>query len=110
MKNSDRIINFEVIGGWPIYKMNLKDILQSLGAEINNEYLSFKLTDPILEIYPIRFHSDVMGYGVDEQYIVAADSDHKTYINLFTESEMKKSELNERIKEIEEEEKKHGTQ
>ena len=97
----DKLISYEVIGYWPIYKQSLREILKALGAKGDN-FIGFDSNDPILDICPMRLHADVMGYGIDEEWITEVDTDNKTYINIFTDKQLSDKELDtykkERIK------------
>ena len=91
--NFDKLINYEVIGEWPIYKKTLRELLKDLGAIECNNIIGFNNNNPILDICPMRFHADVMGYGVDEEWITEISTDNKTYINIFTDKQLSDEEL-----------------
>lgn len=94
MQTIDDLISIEVMGGWPIYKMNLREILLVLGLENDGTYLKIHVNDPILDIYPERFIDDGMAYGADQQWITGVDVDRKDkYINIWTERELPKERL-----------------
>lgn len=76
--------------GWPIFKMTLKEVLLCLGGKEENGKIVFDVNDPALAVYPKLLEDDGMGYGVNEQCIVEADtfksndeSDDKIYVNIF---------------------------
>lgn len=86
------IINFEVMGGWPMYRMNLRDIIVSLGGKLNKETNKWEIDEnEVLNTYPRRLKDDGMGYGVDEEWIVSfdvfndRDKPNEHYCNVFTE-------------------------
>lgn len=103
MLNKEKLISYEVVGGWPIYKKTLKELLLQLGAIEKDGVLGFPVESPILNLFPVRLESDVMGYGVNEQWFTEASSDGTSFINIFTEKELSKEKLDEYIKEVEEE-------
>lgn len=85
-------INFDS-QGWPIYKMNLREILESLGGKEIDGKIVFDSNSPLMDIYPIIVVDDGMGYGVDENYIVEVSADTEVeggYITIFREKEEKK--------------------
>ena len=61
--------------GWPVFKLNLRDILVRLGLKKENGKLCIDVNDPILDHYPIVVVDDGMGYGVDENYIIEVNAD-----------------------------------
>ena len=69
MVKDEDIIAYEVMGGWPVYKMNIREILEALGGKVKNNEIVFDLSNPIMELYPITVTDDGMGYGVDEEFI-----------------------------------------
>lgn len=72
--------------GWPVYKMNLREILIALGGKTEGDTISFNLNAPLMDIYPRIFVDDGMGYGVDENVIVSVDfSIEEKFINIFRE-------------------------
>lgn len=97
--DEDKLISYEIMGEWPIYKLTLREILSRLGAiEQGNDFIGFDTNDPILDICPCRLTDDGMGYGVNAEWIVDADSDNKKYINFFTEKELSQKELDDYLK------------
>lgn len=94
MKTINDLISTEVMGGWPIYKMNLREILLALGLENDGTYLKIHANDPILDIYPQKLTDDGMGYGTDEQWICDIDVNKEdNYINVWAEKELPKERL-----------------
>lgn len=96
MQIIEDLISEEVMGGWPIYKMNLKEILLALGAEDDGTYLKFHVSDPKLKIYPQRLTDDGMGYSPTQEWIHIVDvnmNDDNPYINLWTELELPEGKL-----------------
>lgn len=86
--NKDEDVIYYDFQGWPVYKENLREILEELGAITENGVIGFKIDNPVLDIYPVVYHDDGMAYGVDPRYITAADIDvDDKYINIFAESE-----------------------
>lgn len=56
--------------GWPVFKMNIKEILEALGGKIENNKIVFELNDPIMEVYPTSYIDDGMAYGVEACKII----------------------------------------
>ena len=76
--------------GWPVCKRTLREVLEGLGATVENGVIGFKTDNPVLNIYPRVLHDDGMAYGVDPRFITEAFADTKDmYINLFAEPEGK---------------------
>lgn len=69
MNRDDNIIAYD-FQGWPYHKMNLKEILLALGGKIDGDSISFDLHHPLLDVYPMVYTDDGMGYYVDESFIV----------------------------------------
>lgn len=91
MENDKDIINYEVMGGWPVYKRTFKELLLQLGAIQENGLIGFIETDPMLDSYPITVEDDGMGYGANEMYFTEAlsgISHEKPYITIFRERKM----------------------
>lgn len=104
MKNKEKIIGFD-FQGWPIRKMTIREILSHLGAVNVDGRIGFEDCDPILDIYPITLTDDGMAYGVDPEWIVSTDYDSfKNSVIMWREPTHK--DVEEKIAEIEEEEKK----
>ena len=83
------------MGGWPIYKMNLREILLALGLENDGTYLKIHVNNPILNLYPQRLTDDGMAYGTGQEWIHEIDVDKKKeFINIWTEPELPKKRLN----------------
>lgn len=99
MKRKEDLISSEIMGGWPIFKMNIREIFEALGAVEKDGFIGLDLNDPKLELYPLRLTDDCMNYGVDAEWIVSVDS-HEDYINIFTEKELPKEELEQLKKEL----------
>ena len=97
MKRKEDIIAYEVSGGWPIYKMTLKEILVCLGGRIEEGKIVFDADAPCMNVYPVTYNDDGMGYGVSPEYIteVSLDDNHVT---IFREPEDKLRE--EHLKEL----------
>lgn len=92
----DKLINFEAICKWPIYKKTFRELLEDLGAvEGDNDFIGFDVKDPILDICPQKLSDDGMGYGINEEWFTEASTDGKSYINFFVEKELPSSELQE---------------
>ena len=88
MTRDEDIISYD-FQGWPNYKMNLREILEELGATVENGVIGFKTDNPVLDIYPRVLHDDGMAYGVDPRYITEAFADMEDkYINIFAEPEI----------------------
>ena len=74
--------------GWPVYKMNIRSILKSLGFECEGGKWIIDDADPTLDIYPCVLEDDGMGYGVNEQCITSVDvfeNDGQRYCNVFVD-------------------------
>lgn len=76
--------------GWPIFKMTLKEVLLGLGGKEEDGKIIFDANDPSMNVYPTLLEDDGMGYGVNQQCIVEADtfksndeSDDTIYVNIF---------------------------
>ena len=105
-----KIISYEPMGMWPIYKTTLKEILEELGAEIitketgteeTTSYIGFPLDSPLLNKYCRSLEDDGMGYGIEERWITNVDNlDGQDIINVWREKELPKEELDEYIKKI----------
>ena len=79
--------------GWPIKAMSLKDILLQLGFEEDENGLSIKKDNPLLDPYPRLLIDDGMGYGVDAQFVVETDIDvYDVNVNVIDYVENKDSE------------------
>jgi len=95
MQTIDDLISVEVMGDWPIYKMNLREILIELGFVDDGTYLKLHVNDPKLDLYPQRLKDDGMGYGGgSEEWIHEVDVDNES-IHLWTEKELPKTKLDE---------------
>lgn len=92
MQTINDLISSEVMGGWPIFKMNLREILVKLGAINDGTYLKFHINDLKLDLYPCRLTDDGMGYGIDPEWIHEVDT-QSDYINIWTEKELSKDKL-----------------
>ena len=65
-------IGTEIMSDWPIYAKTLKEILEELGCiEIDNGV--FKISEELLNSYPVTLQDDGMGYGVNEMYLTLAE-------------------------------------
>jgi hypothetical protein len=85
MNREEDIISFD-FQGWPNYKKNLREVLQSLGAVEENGMIGFKLDDKVLDIYPVTMEDDGMAYGVNEKFITESEANREEgYINIFIE-------------------------
>lgn len=108
MKNKENIIGFD-FQGWPIYKITIREMLKQLGAIERDGWIGFENDSKILDLFPVTFEDDGMGYGANEQFITLVDvASDKSYVNIWREPFYSDTEM--RIALIEEEEKKHGTQ
>jgi len=90
---------------WPIYKLNLKDILIELGANVINGRIGFDENDPILNVFPRRLIDTGMGYcGTTPEYIVCIDKfkdDEEEIINIWTEPRHLQGEIDKFIENAE---------
>ena len=91
MDKKEDIITYEVMGGLPIYKMNVREILEWLGGKIEGDKIYFDLSNPIMELYPVCVRDDGMGYGVDETFITEV-SCGEDFVTIFREKEDKDRE------------------
>ena len=96
MKTREDLIDYD-FQGWPIFRMNLKEILLALGGTIDGNSLSFDINNPILSAYPRILMDDGMGYGVDDSAIVSVGANEE-YINIFREPIPSKKRLAEVLK------------
>lgn len=71
MERDEDIIEYD-FQGWPIYKMNLKELLLALGGKDDGDSISFDIHSPLMGVYPMVYIDDGMGYYVDDSYIVWA--------------------------------------
>lgn len=81
------IIDFD-FQGWPVYKLNIRSILESFGFECECGKWVIDDADPTLDIYPCVLEDDGMGYGANEQCITSVDvfeNDGKRYCNVFVD-------------------------
>lgn len=88
--------------GWPIYKLNLRDILLKLGAKIIDGRIGFDENDKILDIFPVKYEDDGMGYGINEQFITDVDhfyTEEDDIINIWTETPESPEKIDSFIKE-----------
>lgn len=88
--------------GWPIYKLNLRDILLQLGAKIVDGRIGFDENDKILNIFPVRYEDDGMGYGINEQFVTEVDHfyiEGDDVINIWTETSDSPEKIDSFIKE-----------
>lgn len=95
MKRNEDIINWEVMGGWPEYKMNLREILATFCYMQDGE-LRVKVDDPILDLYPVVLDTDCMGYGINGRHIIEVGGSVKSdkpWFNIWTEYEVDNVEL-----------------
>lgn len=85
MNREEDIVSFD-FQGWPNYKMNLREILQSLGAVEKDGVIGFNVDDKVLDIYPVTLEDDGMAYGVNEKFVTTAEANREDeYINIFIE-------------------------
>lgn len=82
-KNSDLLLRYD-FQGWPIYKINWKEILEVIGTKINDNTYTF--TDEVLNTYPIIFEDDGMGYSPIVKNICDIESADRIWIDLKTEN------------------------
>lgn len=85
MQKKEDLIDYD-FQGWPIFRMNLREILLALGAREEDGKLFFDLSSSAMDLYPRVLRDDGMGYGVDDSYIIEASiSSDNSYINIFRE-------------------------
>lgn len=77
--------------------MNLREILLALGGKENKDTIIFQ-NNSKLDLYPVRFTDDGMGYGINKEWITSVDL-NKQYINIFTDKEWPKENIRQRIEE-----------
>ena len=65
-------IGTEIMSDWPIYAKTLKEILEELGC-IEIDKGVFKISEELLNSYPVTLQDDGMGYGVNEMYLTLAE-------------------------------------
>lgn len=88
--------------GWPVFRMNLKEILLALGGTIDGNMVTFDVGNPMMSAYPRILVDDGMGYGVDESAVVSVDANEE-YINIFREPMPSEKRLAEVLKQWDEE-------
>lgn len=96
LMNKEDIISYEVMGGWPIYKTNLRDIISKLGFELVDGKWQMDDANELLNSYPRILHDDGMGYSPTIEYVTEAniiESDDEKFCNIFAEEPMKNIEL-----------------
>lgn len=82
-----KIVNFD-FQGWPVRAMSLKDILNAIGAEYNEETKKWEIDDDDqLNECITTLEDDGMGYGVQEHYIVAV-GDYADKFTFFLDKEL----------------------
>lgn len=92
MINKERIIGYD-FQGWPIEKMNLREILSNLlEHDKENGVYTIRDDDPRLEVCPVVVEDDGMGYGVGGRYITSASFENNHSI-IFAEEELKNIKL-----------------
>ena len=96
MKMREDLIEYD-FQGWPVFRMNLKEILLALGGTIEGDKLSFDVRNPIMATYPRILMDDGMGYGVDESAVVSVNANEE-YINIFREPVPSKKRQTELLK------------
>lgn len=88
-----KIINYDT-QGWPVYKMSLKDILDTfMNYNPVDKAYWIKEDDPILQIYPRILEDDGMGYGVNERKICSFSPIEDKHINIFVDSELPEDKI-----------------
>lgn len=96
MKRKEDIISYEVMGGWPIYKMSIREIIEKLGFELKDNKWQIDDNNPILDVYPKKLQDDGMGYGVNEEQIIEVSTGeykNELFCNIFTEPKLKNVEM-----------------
>lgn len=96
MRKNDDIVNYEVMGGWPMFKMNIREIVEKIGFKLSDGKWQLEDSNPILDVYPRKLNDDGMGYGVNEENVVEVgvfENDGTLYCNLFTEGTLDKIDL-----------------
>lgn len=89
MIDKAKVINFD-FQGWPIERMNLRDIIKAIGGVYNSDTKKWEIPDnSLLDIFPKILEDDGMGYGVNEQWIsdFSVDPSNNTCV-LFREHEI----------------------
>lgn len=69
MQREEDIIGHD-FQGWPFFKLNLKEMLIALGGKEEGDNISFKTDNPLLDVYPVVYEDDGMGYYIDGSFIV----------------------------------------
>ena len=77
MQKKEDLIGYD-FQGWPIFRMNLREILLALGAREEDGKLFFDLSSSAMDLYPRVLRDDGMGYE-------ASISSDNSYINIFRE-------------------------
>jgi len=74
-EKKENIVNFD-FQGWPEFKMSIKDIIERIGGELNEETNKWEIpNEGWLVQCPTILHDDGMGYGVNPEYIVDINFD-----------------------------------
>ena len=111
MQRREDVIGYD-FEGWPIFKMNLKEVLVHLGGRTEGDHIVFDLNSPMMEEYPRILTDDGMAYGVDESFIIEVDANESinentdiNYINIFRQPLPTKEQRKEYLKKWDEDEK-----
>lgn len=68
--DKERIINYD-FEGWPICKMNIREIIELFGGVLNESTGNYEIkNDAALDICPVILEEDGMGYGVNPRYLI----------------------------------------
>ncbi len=97
MKTREDLIDYD-FQGWPVFKMNLREILLALGGRPEGNQIVFDEGSTLMSAYPMVLIDDGMGYGVDDSAVVSVDA-REGVVNIFREplpSEERQAELFER--------------
>ena len=104
MKRKEDLLEYD-FQGWPIFRMNFREILIALGAKEEDGKYTFDASSPTMDLYPQVLMDDGMGYGVDESYVCQAFiAPDKKYINFFRSAVPDKENSKQLIKKWEEDE------
>lgn len=96
MNNREALVDYN-FQGWPVFKMNLREVLLALGGRPEGNLIVFDEGSTLMSAYPRVLMDDGMGYGVDDSAVVAISvfaSDG--IVNIFREtlpSEERQAEL-----------------
>ena len=84
--NNENIIGFD-FQGWPITKLSVREILERLGAKLNDTTGIYEIENTqALNLYPRVLGDDGMAYGIEKGFITEFEiSPNNDYCNVFVD-------------------------